>query len=161
MKISFYEMLDVPHKATQEQIDEAYARVTEQLGATTSMRGTADALTQLNMIRDGYKILSDPEKRAMYDAKLYASEAGIKLMFFPKDTKSVKKLGIDTVIFAGLACVFTYVVYQKLMHSAYSAPVEQAQAAKPNAPAQVNAPSPVVPPANPPDAKAIGKADDK
>ncbi len=114
MKRSFYEMLDVPRNAAQDQIDGAYARLTEKLGATTNVRGTAESITELNMIRDGYKILSDPEKRKMYDAKLYASDAGIKLMFFPKDTKAQKKLGIETIIFSLLACAFTYVIYQKL-----------------------------------------------
>src|SRR3954469_22524278 len=114
MKRSFYEMLDVSRKATQEQIDIAFANLQERLGADTSVRGTAATMTELNMIREGYNILSNPEKRAVYDAKLYATEAGIQLMFFPKDTKAVKKLGIDTMIFAALACVFTYVIYQKL-----------------------------------------------
>ncbi len=171
MKISFYEMLGVPHKATQEQIDEAYARLTEKLGATTSVRGTADTMTQLSMIRDGYKILSDPEKRAVYDAKLYANEAGIQLMFFPKDTKAVKKLGINSIVFAILACVFTYVVYQKLTREVGTAPAEQARADKPKAEtpkadaqkAEIpgKAPTPIEPPANPPDAKAVGKAGEK
>jgi len=118
MKRSFYEMLAIPRKATQNQIDNAYASMTEKLGTDTNVRGTAEALSQLNMLREGYNLLSNPEKRALYDAKLYATEAGITLMFFPKDTKAVKKLGIDTVIFATLACVFTYVVYQKMTREA-------------------------------------------
>ena len=125
MKRSFYEMLEVSRKATREEIDEAYARLTQKLEATTSVRGTADALSQLNMIREGYNILADPEKRTLYDAKLYATEAGITLMFFPKDTRAVKKLGIDTLIFAALACVFTYVVYQKMTREANPARADQ------------------------------------
>src|SRR3954467_3256747 len=114
MKRSFYEMLDVPRKATQEQIDVAFGELTRKLDSTTSVRGTAEAMNELTMLRDGYNILSDPEKRSVYDAKLYATEAGIQLIFFPKDTKAVKKLGIDTVIFAALACVFTFMIYQRL-----------------------------------------------
>jgi hypothetical protein len=128
MKRSFYEMLEVPRKATREQIDIAYAIMTQKLGATTNVRGTAESQSQLNIIREGYGILSDPEERALYDAKLYATEAGITLMFFPKDTRAVKKLGIDTVIFAGLACVFTYVVYQKMTRETNPVRVEQARA---------------------------------
>jgi DnaJ-class molecular chaperone len=114
------------------------------------------------VIREGYKILSDPEKRVMYDAKLHATEHGITLMFFPKDTKAVKKLGVNTVIFAVLACVFTYLVYQKLLvREAAPVSVEQAKAEKQNPQAQSKAAPPVAPAANPPDAKAIAKPDEK
>ena len=180
MKRSFYEMLEVPRKATREQIDIAYAIVTQKLDATTNVRGAADSLTQLNMIREGYSILSDPEKRAMYDAKLYATEAGITLMFFPKDTKAVRKLGIDTMIFAALAGVFTYVMYQKMTRETNPVRVEQARAGaeapKVEAPVAAAATepaksaSPVEParaastagqPAAPVEANAIAKASDK
>ena len=162
-------MLDVPRNATQAEIDASFAKVTAKLDATTSVRGTAASMNELNVIREGYKILSDPEKRVMYDAKLHATEHGITLMFFPKDTKAVKKLGVETLVFALLACVFTYVVYQKLMRGADPVRVEQEMAAKKNAPAQSTqiapaqskAATPAEPPANPPDAKATAKPDEK
>jgi hypothetical protein len=168
MKRSFYEMLEVSRKATREQIDEAYARMTKKLGAIESARGNAESLSQLNIIREGYNILSDPEKRTMYDAKLYATEAGITLMFFPKDAKAVKKLGIDTVIFATLACIFTYVIYQKMTHEVSPVRVEPVKAEKAIANALPTGASPVEPamaastaelPANAPDSKGLAKAD--
>ena len=125
MKRSFYEMLEVSRQATQEQIDAAFQSLTQKLEKTTSVRGTAEAMTELNMIREGYNILSNPEKRAVYDAKLYANEKGIDLIFFPKDDKAVKKLGINTVIFATLACVFTYMMYQKLTRETSAGRVDQ------------------------------------
>ena len=166
MKRSFYEMLAIPRKASQNQIDNAYASMTEKLGTDTNVRGTAEALTQLNMLREGYNLLSNPEKRALYDAKLYATEAGITLMFFPKDTKAVKKLGIDTVIFATLACVFTYVVYQKMTRDANPIRVEQAQAEQVMADAPkaalpvkpVKVALPTDPPVAPSDVKALTKS---
>lgn len=175
MKRSFYEMLEVPRKATSDQIDIAYAIMTQKLGATTNVRGTAESLSQLNMIREGYSILSDPEKRAMYDAKLYATEAGITLMFFPKDEKAVKKLGVETVIFFALACVFTYVVYQKMTRELNPVRVDQvktekaaAEAPKADAPGKTataaepaKSMSPVESPAAPVEAKAIAKSGDK
>ena len=90
-------------------------------------------------------------------------------MFFPKDTKAVKKLGIDTVIFATLACVFTYVVYQKMTREANPIRVEQATAEKvmtdaPKAalPAEpVKVALPTDPPAAPSDVKALTKSDAK
>ena len=169
MKRSFYEMLEIPRKASQNQIDNAYALMTEKLGTDTNVRGTAEALSQLNMLREGYNLLSNPEKRALYDAKLYATEAGITLMFFPKDTKAVKKLGIDTVIFATLACVFTYVVYQKMTREANPIRVEQAQAEQVMADAPkaalpvkpVKVALPTDPPVAPSDVKALTKSDAK
>ena len=169
MKRSFYEMLEIPRKASQNQIDNAYASMTEKLGTDTNVRGTAEALSQLNMLREGYNLLSNPEKRALYDAKLYATEADITLMFFPKDTKAVEKLGIDTVIFATLACVFTYVVYQKMTREANPIRVEQAQAEKLIADAPkaalpvepVKVALPADPPAAPGGLKALAKSGEK
>ena len=169
MKRSFYEMLEIPRKASQNQIDNAYASMTEKLGTDTNVRGTAEALSQLNMLREGYNLLSNPEKRALYDAKLYATDAGITLMFFPKDTKAVKKLGIDTVVFATLACVFTYVVYQKMTREANPIRVEQAIAEKVMTDAPIAAlpvePVKVALPANPPaapgDVTALTKSGEK
>lgn len=132
MKRSFYEMLDVSRQATQEQIDDAFHRIRDNLEKTTSVRGTGEAMTELNMIREGYRILSDPEKRAVYDAKLYATEKGIDLIFFPKDEKAVKKLGLNSLIFAMLACVFTFMMYQKLTRETGGTRVDQTvQIAKP------------------------------
>jgi hypothetical protein len=168
MKRSFYEMLEVSRKATREEIDEAYAQLTRKLGASTSVRGTADSLSQLNMIREGYNILADPDKRAMYDAKLYATEAGITLMFFPKDTRAAKKLGMDTLIFAALACVFTYVIYQKMTREvnpvrAEQVKIEKAAADMPkadiaNAVAAGPTASTIEPPATTADANPIARA---
>lgn len=170
MKRSFYEMLEIPRKATKNQIDIAFARMTAKLDATTNVRGTADAMSQLNMLREGYNILSDPEKRAMYDAKLYATEAGIQLMFFPKDEKAVRKLGVETVIFFALACVFTYVIYQKLVREPAPLPLEQVRVDAPGS-AENGKPQPAVElvkaastaelPASAPEAKAVAKADAK
>ena len=170
MKRSFYEMLEIPRKATQNQIDNAYASITEKLGTDTNVRGTAEALSQLNMLREGYNLLSNPEKRALYDAKLYASDAGIQLMFFPKDKKAVKKLGVETVIFFALACVFTYVIYQKLVREPAPLALEQVKADKPDS-VEKGKPQPAAepvkdaltaePPASASDAKAVASAGGK
>jgi curved DNA-binding protein CbpA len=168
-KRSFYEMLDVPRNATQAEIDTAFASLTEKLGSDTSVRGNAATQTELNILRDGYRILCDPEKRAMYDAKLHATEHGIKLMFFPKDTKAQKQLGLQTVFFALLACVFTYMIYQRLMHDPGPTGIDQTVVAKKKgAPAPGKAALAAEPAASPPDAtanptdtKAIAKSEEK
>ena len=127
MKRSFYEMLEVRHDADQSQIDAAYALATAKLN-TTNVRGVAAAVTEAQLIQDGYQILSNPEKRALYDAKLHADEVGIKLMFFPEDNTARRKLCMETVVFAGLAAVFGTIVYQKMAIKMDEVRVEHVQA---------------------------------
>ena len=114
VKRSFYEMLGVPHDATKEQIDAAYHDLSDKLSKTTNLRGTSEAMTELTMIRDGYRILSDPQKRKMYDAKILAAETGVQLMFFPEGGTATKKLGLEAVIFAALVSTLGYIVYQQM-----------------------------------------------
>jgi len=114
VKRSFYEMLGVPHDASKEQIDAAYHDLSDKLSKTTNLRGTSEAMTELTMIRDGYRILSDPQKRKLHDAKILAAETGVELMFFPEGSTGVKKLGIEAVVFAALVSTLGYIVYQQM-----------------------------------------------
>jgi preprotein translocase subunit Sec63 len=161
MKRTFYEMLGVPHDADQAQIDSAYASLTQKLGATTSMRGTTETMTELTLIREGYKILSDQKKRAMYDAKLHAAETGVQLMFFPEGATAHKKLGVEAVIFAVLASVLTYVVYQQFARQVDTVRFEHVQAVTRHVEEQNKAVSLEEPRANPPDVKVIITEDAK
>jgi curved DNA-binding protein CbpA len=114
MKQTFYEMLGVPHDANQSQIDDAYSQTTIRLNATTNVRGASASVAEMRLLAEGYQLLSNPEQRARYDAKLSAEAAGIKLMFYPKDNKSRRKLSIDTVVFAALATALTGIIYFQL-----------------------------------------------
>ena len=116
MKRSFYEMLGVPHGADQAQIDTAYTLMTARLSSNTSVRGTAEAVSEISLIRDGYRILSDPARRAKYDAKLSAAESGVQLIFFPEGSGARRKLGLETLIFAVLTAVFGGIVYWQLTY---------------------------------------------
>ena len=127
MKRSFYEMLGVPHDADKAQIDAAYAQLTAKLSTSTNVRGTTEAMTELELIRDGYRILSDPKRRSMYDAKLHAAETGVELMFFPEGSGARSKLGIETLIFAALASVLSYIVYHQLVRQVDEVRVEHVQ----------------------------------
>lgn len=127
MKRSFYEMLGVARNADQAQIDAAYATAMERLNAE-DVRGNAEAVNEAQLIRDGYQILSDPEKRVRYNANLAASDAGVKLMFFPEDSVSRRKLGVQTVIFAVVSAIFGAVVYAKLTQKIDEELVEQKRA---------------------------------
>ncbi|HUO44581.1 MAG TPA: hypothetical protein VMT94_06675 [Burkholderiales bacterium] len=114
MKRSFYEILGVAHDADQARLDAAYEAAVARLNVTTSVRGTAESVAEMKLLRDGHQLLSDHEQRVKYDAKLAADASGIQLMFFPDDKKSRRKLGIQTVIFAALAATLTGIVYYQL-----------------------------------------------
>ena len=113
MKRSFYEILGVPHDADQATIDTAYAQATQRVNHNIKM-GTADAAMEARLVREGYQMLSEPAKRARYDAKLSAEEHGVQLMFFPDDRGAQRKLGVQSVIFALLATTFVGVLYWQM-----------------------------------------------
>jgi DnaJ-class molecular chaperone len=115
MKRSFYEVLRVPHNADTSQIDTAYALATEKL-KSSSLRGTGEAAIEAQLIRDGYQILSDPAKRAKYDAKIAAAESGVQLMFFPEDRTARFKVGLQIGVFAAVATLLAGLVYSQFTH---------------------------------------------
>jgi hypothetical protein len=67
---SFYEVLNVPKDATQDQIQSAYRALLKQVHP--DMGGTAGMLDFLQRV---YEVLSDPAKRAGYDEQLARGEA--------------------------------------------------------------------------------------
>lgn len=85
-KRSFYEMIGVARDADQPSIDAAYALVMVRL-AEDVRRGASGASMESQLVRDGYKILSDVALRSRYDAKLAADEAGSNWYFFRKMPK--------------------------------------------------------------------------
>jgi DnaJ-class molecular chaperone len=113
MKLSFYQMLDVPQTADQAAIDAAYAKATERLSADRK-RGAAAASAEGRLIREGYEMLSNPAMRAKYDAKMAAAEKGVQLVFFPEDGAAQRKLGVQSVVFAALAATFCGIVYWQM-----------------------------------------------
>lgn len=113
MKRSFYEILGVPHDADQATIDAAYGQATARVNEDIK-RGGAEASMEAQLLRDGYQLLSDPAKRARYDAKLSAAEHGVQLMFFPDDKKSQRALGVQTFVFAIVASALVAVVFWQM-----------------------------------------------
>ena len=127
MKRSFYDILAISHDAKQQDIDTAYESVTAKLNAV-NLRGTAETVMQAQLVKDGYQILSDPVKRAYYDAKLAASESGVQLMFFPEGDTARHKLGVQAIVFAALATVLGGVLYYQLSDKMDEVRVEHVQA---------------------------------
>ncbi len=120
-------MLGIGHDADQAQIDAAYAQATARLSAG-NLRGVTEAVMETQLIRDGYRILSSPEQRARYDAKLLEAEPGAKLMIFPDDSYGRRRLGIGTVVLVALSAVLGTIVYSHLSLKMDEVRIEHVQA---------------------------------
>jgi len=127
MKRSFYEMLEIARDADQARIDIAYAHATARLSSVAS-RGAADAVIEAQLIRDGYQILSNPERRARYDAKLLDAESDVKITLFPDDSYGRRRLGIGTVVLVVLSSILGTIVYRNLSTKMDEVRVEHVQA---------------------------------
>ncbi len=108
MKRTFYELLEIDRDADQAQIDAAYQSAVAKLNVVTR-RGVAESLAEEQLLRDGYTILSNPEKRALYNAKLHAEENGetpISSTLNSVRRDSAAKNSTFTVFPAVLAAIF-------------------------------------------------------
>ncbi len=120
-------MLGIGHDADQAQIDAAYAQATARLSAG-NLRGVTETVMETQLIRDGYRILSSPQQRARYDAKLLEAEPGAKLMIFPDDSYGRRRLGIGTVVLVALSAVLGTIVYSHLSLKMDEVRIEHVQA---------------------------------
>ncbi|MBI2314044.1 MAG: hypothetical protein HYU77_16250 [Betaproteobacteria bacterium] len=66
MKQTLYDLLDLGHDADQAAIDAAFDAQRQRLARGVTL-AEPDAMNRLRMIRDGYRILSSPERRRQYD----------------------------------------------------------------------------------------------
>ena len=154
MKRSLYEMFGVPREADQAQIDSAYEALDSQLKGRAA-RGDADAANESILLKDGYEILTDPARRAHYDASLTGATS--KIAFLPEDSRSRSKLGVETLVLIVLVAVLGGIVYRQLSKEMEVVRIEHEQAvavarARLNAPVQANvtapAPGPLTPASN-------------
>src|SRR5688500_17167593 len=110
-KRSFYDFFSIAPDATQAQIEAAYTNALANLTADNYLRYSTRAASQRQLIEEGYQILGDPARRAVYDGKLFAHKRGIKLMFFPEGIAKHCRLGLEVValgIFTTLSCAYGY-----------------------------------------------------
>ena len=129
MKLSLYDVLGVARDADQAQIDMAYAAAEEKLNVVT-VRGMAAATAELRMLRDGYLLLSNPERRTEYDAKLKADEVAASLPLITVNAPVRRRLGLETVVLAAVTAVLGSVAYHHVSLKMDAVRAEHAQAVK-------------------------------
>uniref|UniRef100_A0A803MHL8 J domain-containing protein n=1 Tax=Chenopodium quinoa TaxID=63459 RepID=A0A803MHL8_CHEQI len=67
---SFYEVLEIPIGATNEEIKAAYRRLARSCHPDAAARGEVKSANEFIRVHAAYSVLSDPDKRADYDRKL-------------------------------------------------------------------------------------------
>lgn len=127
MKRSFYQMLGVEPDADQAQIDIGFAQVMAKLDAG-ALRGVAASVIEGQLIRAGYQILSSPEQRAQYDAKLLTAEPGVAFHVFPDDPFRRRRPGVGSVLAIMFVAVVATVVYRNVSKKMDDVKHEHAQA---------------------------------
>jgi len=90
MKKTLYEVLEVSPTATQEEIKEAMMRLGKKY-ATKSQTNEA-VRGHFNQIKEAYKVLSSPYRRASYDDFLKLNQQRVKPNFFKRFYKFSKKM---------------------------------------------------------------------
>lgn len=80
-KPDYYEVLGVPRDATAEQIHRAYRRLALKYHPDKNP-GNKEAEEKFKLISEAYQVLSDPEKRRIYDAQGHAGLDGVGFQGF-------------------------------------------------------------------------------
>jgi molecular chaperone DnaJ len=70
---NYYQTLEIPQKATQTEIKQAYRRLAKQFHPDTQ-KETADS-EKIISLNAAYEILSDPQRRSVYDRQLEAGNS--------------------------------------------------------------------------------------
>ena len=80
---NYYEILSVARNATTEEIKRAFRKLAFKYHPDHNRDGGAEE--KFKEVNEAYEVLSDPDKRAVYDARLASFAQGI---FIPKSSYS-------------------------------------------------------------------------
>ncbi|XP_027368161.1 dnaJ homolog subfamily B member 4-like isoform X3 [Abrus precatorius] len=75
MGLDYYEILEVDKNATDEELKKAYKRLAMKWHPDKNPNNKKEAETQFILIAEAYEVLSDPQKRAIFDRY---GEGGLK-----------------------------------------------------------------------------------
>ncbi len=74
-RVNFYELLGIDRQASHAEVKRAYRSLVKQYHPDVSDK--PDTVKNFQLIQKAYEILSDPQKRAIYDELLYRRENGM------------------------------------------------------------------------------------
>ena len=124
-------MLGVTPDADQAQLDAGCAAALARLD-TADRRGVAESKVEARMLREGYRILSDPAQRAQYDAKLaeHAAVVGAKITYVTDERSGRVWVGVSVLVVVLVAVgLVGLLIYPIIELKVDEVRVEQAQAA--------------------------------
>ncbi len=127
-KVTFYQMLDIGRGANRAEIDAGYARATTRLTSNKQLRGTAEAATEMTILEEGYRILSNPARRAKYDTMLVEAETGVKLMLSADDASANRKLVVAVFVLLALVAGFAGALFMTMEQKIDDVQLEHMQA---------------------------------
>lgn len=117
MKSTYYDVLQVSQKASLDVIKAAYANIKPTL-LSASNGGNEDAKNQLLFLEEAFSVLSSPEKRAAYDAKIsgdvapQASSPSFSYAEGYSDSTRWRDTTVGRIMIAGIFFALVFSVYK-------------------------------------------------
>ncbi|CAL5183485.1 unnamed protein product [Lathyrus oleraceus] len=82
MGLDYYEILEVERNVTEEELKKAYKKLAMKWHPDKNPNNNKDAETKFKLISEAYEVLSDPQKKSIYDQY---GESGLKNGMSPTD----------------------------------------------------------------------------
>ena len=125
MKQTLYELFALIPEATQAKIDVAYAAVRARLQPGID-RADTDALNLSRLLKDGYRILSDPERRARYDASI-RTQLELERSQIVYESVGVFRIGLGVIITLAIFIAAGLWAHLKMLNKSEDIRVEYAE----------------------------------
>ena len=96
--MDYYELLEISRNASQEVIKNAYRALAKKYHPDTCNYDSEFIEKKMSQINEAYEVLSDVEKRAIYDQELKDKEAALKQEYTDSVTNDSKNNNLQTEV---------------------------------------------------------------